>query len=125
MIENGALGKKVFFLNPPPVLSEVVEDLAKREFEVYLARDHLRLARLLADEPAAIVFINIDDGLDEPGWEAYVRALRGGEKTADVGVGILSMNEDKELMEKYLMDLQVPCGFVVVKIDRQLLPGRR
>jgi len=116
MSDTSALGKKVFFLYPPPVLNEVVEDLAKKEFEVYLVRDHVRLTRLLADEPEAIVFINIDDGMEEPAWEAYVRALRSDEKTKTVGIGILSLNEDKALMEKYLMDIQVPCGFVVVKI---------
>jgi hypothetical protein len=110
------LGKKVFFLYPHPVLNDVVEELAKKEFEVYLAKDHGKLARVLSTEPDAIVFINIDDGLDEPEWEAYVRGLRTGEKTAAVGLGILSMNEDISLKEKYLMDLQVPCGFVTVKI---------
>lgn len=116
MIETGALGKKIFFLYPPPVLNEVVEDLARREFEVYLVRDHARLARLLADEPDSILFINIDEGMDEPAWASYVKTLRSDEKTKDVGIGILSLNEDKDLMEKYLMEIQVPCGFVVVKL---------
>jgi hypothetical protein len=116
MIESGALGKKVFFLYPHPVLSDVVEELARKEFEVYLARDHAKLARVLPSEPESIVFINIDDGMDEPSWESYVRGLRSEGKTVSVGVGILSMNEDQALREKYLMDLQVPCGFVTVKI---------
>lgn len=116
MHEPGALGKKVFFLYPPPVLSEVVEELARREFEVYLIRDHARLVNVLEADPDAIVFMDIDDGMAEPEWEAYVKALKANEKTAPVGIGILSMNEDRELMQKYLMELQVPCGFVVVKL---------
>jgi hypothetical protein len=114
MIESGALGKKVFFLNPHPVMSEVTEELAKREFEVYLVRDHEKLAKGLADMPDSIVFINIDEG--ESAWEDWVKKLRADERTASVGIGILTMNEDKELAQKYLMDLQVPCGFVVVKL---------
>jgi hypothetical protein len=116
MLEPGALGKKIFFLYPPPVLNEVVEELARKEFEVYLVRDHEKLLRILPKEPDSIVFINIDEGIEEPQWADYVKKLREDEKTASVGVGIVSMNEDHDLAQKYLMDLQVPCGFVVVKI---------
>lgn len=113
---NGLFGKKVFFLYPPPVLSEIVEELARREFEVYLASDHVRLKRLLPSMPETIVFINIDDGLDEPGWEAYLRSLREDPATASVGLGVVSLNDDATLRQKYLMDLQLPCGFVTLKI---------
>ncbi|HET7838732.1 MAG TPA: hypothetical protein VFL04_03150 [Rectinemataceae bacterium] len=114
----GALGKKVFFLYPPPVLAEIMEGLAKREFEVYTARSHKKLLKVLAQEPESIVFINIDDeSLDDGEWQDYVRGLREGETTAGVGVGILTLNEPSpELRERYLMDIQVPCGFVVLKI---------
>lgn len=114
MIEAGALGKKVFILNPHPVMTEVKEELARREFEVYFVHDHEKLARCLLDMPDSVVFLNIDG--DEPSWEAYARKLRAGEKTSSIGIGILTMNEDKDLAQKYLMDLQVPCGFVVVKL---------
>jgi len=113
-METGALGKKVFFLYPPPVLTEVIETLARQEFEVYLARDHERLKRLIASFPDAILFVNLDDALDEQGWLAYVRALRA--DAPMVGIGVLTLNEDAELRELYLMDLQVQCGFVILKI---------
>jgi hypothetical protein len=58
-----ALGKKVFFLYPPPVLSEIVDELARCEFEVFLVRDHVRLGNVLKSNPEALVFIDIDDGL--------------------------------------------------------------
>ncbi len=116
MIEQGALGKKIVFLYPPPVLTEVVEELARREFEVYLVKDHIRLRRVLAAHPESIVFINIDAELDEASWASYVRELRADERTAGVGVGIISLNADEELAKKYLMDIGVPCGFIVLKI---------
>ncbi|MGO8692032.1 MAG: PilZ domain-containing protein [Rectinemataceae bacterium] len=117
MIASGALGKKVFFLYPPPVLTEIVEELARREFEVYLVRDHERLLRVLADDPDALVFINLDDGLDEPGWVSYIRKLRSESATKDVRVGVLTLNDrSPEVRGTYLMDLQVSCGFVVLKL---------
>jgi len=114
MIETGALGKKVLFLYPPPVLTEIIEELARKEFEVYLVRDHQKARRFLASTPDSIVFINLDEGLKEPEWERYVRDLRGAEST--IGVGVLSLNDDQDLKQKYLMDIQVPCGYITLKI---------
>lgn len=116
MIESGVLGKKVLFLYPPPVLSEVVEELARREFEVYLVGNHDKARRYLASEPESIVYVNIDEGLREPEWEEWVRSLRADEKTSPIGVGIISLNDDQELKTKYLMDVQVQCGYVTLKI---------
>ena len=116
MIEAGALGKKVFFLYPHPVLKDVTEELARREFEIYLVNDHAKLAKALVGMPDSIIFVNIDDGMDEERWEVYIKDLRADPRTSTVGIGILTMNEDRELTKKYLMDIQVPCGFVVVKI---------
>ncbi len=75
-MENGLLGKKIFFLYPPPVLTEVVDELAQLEFEVYLSRDHEKLRRAIASFPDAILFVNLDDGLDEAGWLTFVKAIR-------------------------------------------------
>jgi hypothetical protein len=113
-MESGALGKKVFFLYPPPVLTEVIETLADQEFEVYLARDHEKLRRFIASFPDAILFANIDTQLDDSAWLAYVSALR--KEAPAVGVGILTLNDNAALRGKYLMDLQVQCGFVVLNI---------
>jgi hypothetical protein len=113
-MENGLLGKKIFFLYPPPVLTEVVDQLARQEFEVYLVREHERLRKAISTFPDAIVFVNLDDGLDEAGWLAYVQSLR--RDCPQVGVGVITLNDDAELRQRYLMDLQVQCGFVVLKI---------
>lgn len=115
-MEPNALGKKVFFLYPPPVLADVLQDLINREFEVYLAKDPEKLRRVIAASPDAIVFIDLDEGLEEPGWESYIRGLRMDDRTAGIGVGILTLNDDASLREKYLMDIQVQCGFVILKI---------
>jgi hypothetical protein len=40
-------------------------------------------------------------------------------KTAGTRLGILSYNQDKQLMEKYLMEISVPCGYVQLKLGIQ------
>jgi hypothetical protein len=113
-METGALGKKIFFLHPPPVLTEVVDQLARQEFEVYLTRSHEKLRRSVASFPDAIVFVNLDDGLDEAGWLRYVKGLRA--EAPAVGIGVITLNDDARLREHYLMNLQIQCGFVILKI---------
>ena len=116
MIESGALGKKILFLYPPPVLKEIVEELARREFEVYLVSDHGKIKRFLPKNPGSILFVNLDDGLEEAGWEKYVQEIKDNPDTIQVGLGVLSMNDVPELKQKYLMDIQVPCGYITLKI---------
>jgi len=116
MAETGAFGKKILFLYPPPVLSEIVEELARREFEVYLVKDHGKIRRFLPKNPESILFINLDEVLEEREWEGYVKEIKGNAETATVGIGVLSLNDVPELKQKYLMDIQVPCGFITLKI---------
>lgn len=113
-MENGTMGKKVFFLYPPPVLTEVVDGLARQEFEVYLSRDHAKLRKAIASFPDAILFVNIDDGLDEEGWLSFVRSLRAEAPAA--GIGVITLNDDAALRQTYLMDVGIQCGFIILKI---------
>ena len=113
-MENGVLGKKVFFLYPPTVLMEVVEELARQEFEVYLSRQHEKLRRVLPTLPGAISFVNLDDRLGEAGWRSYMLSLRA--EVPAAGIGIITLNEDDVLREFYLMNLRVQCGFVIFKV---------
>jgi hypothetical protein len=113
-MDYGAMGKKVFFVYPPQVLIEVVDELARQEFEVYLARDHEKLRRAITSFPDSIMFVNLDDGLLEADWRKYILSLRA--EAPDLGIGIITLNDNAELREFYLMDAQVQCGFVILKI---------
>ena len=113
-MENSALGKKIFFVYPPQVLTEVVDELAKQEFEVYLARDHDKLRRCVAKFPDSILFVNLDDGMSEADWRVYIQALRT--KSPTIGIGIVTLNDNAELREFYLMNAQIQCGFIILKV---------
>ena len=86
-------GKKIFFLYPPPVLSEVAEALTINEFEVYLVNDHKKLRRLIAANGEAILYINIDKTPEGTHWESYIRDIRSDSNCKDVGVGVMTMND--------------------------------
>jgi hypothetical protein len=111
-------GRKVFFLYPPSVVKdEMVDDLVRNEYEVYLLQDHRTAVKLFREYQNAVVFINIDYSLkDDESWEDYISALMNDERTSDVKIGIVSYESDKSVVEKFLMELMVPCGFVKLSL---------
>jgi hypothetical protein len=120
MEQPDTLGKKVFLLYPHSVIHEEMLDiLIMSGFATYTLKDHKRAVKILEHFPDSIMFINIDEGMREPEWEFYIRELQKNPKTANVRLGILSYNQDKSLMEKYLMELSVPCGYIQLKLGIQ------
>jgi hypothetical protein len=107
-------GKKVFFLYPPSVIKEeMVKELVEDEYEVYLLQNHVLAVKLLKEFNGSVLFINIDYNLkEEESWEAYIKALMEAKATKDTKIGVVSYEADKGQIEKYLMGLSVPCGFV-------------
>ncbi len=110
-------GKKVIFLYPQSVIQEkLVTEIIKNEYEVYLLHDHEKNIRLIQKYNNSILFINIDDGLSEHEWERYIRGIINNKNTKDIRIGILSYDEDRDLAQKYLMDIGVSCGFIRLKL---------
>ncbi len=117
MSETADDGKKVFFLYPQSVIQdELITFLLKNEFEVYFLNDHQKAIRLFRKFNNSLCFINIDDGLKEDEWENYIKSLKADPATKGVQIGILSYNNDPDLIQKYLMDVGVECGFVQLKL---------
>jgi hypothetical protein len=111
------LGRKVFFLHPPSVIQkEMIQQIIAAEYEVYILYDHVKARRVLAVHNDSILFINIDSGMPEPKWELYVTELMQTEETRGVGIGIITYNQNRELAEKYLMELSVPCGYIKLSL---------
>jgi hypothetical protein len=108
-------GKKVFFLYPPGIIQDdLVDGLIMEGFEIYILRDHKRARKLIERFPGSFLFINIDERLEEAEWETYIREIRGNPEL-QTQLGILSYDADRELMEKYLMDIMIPCGYIQLK----------
>jgi len=110
------MGKKVFFLYPHSVIGEeLLEQILKEEYQVYFLKDHAKVPRLLAEYPGSILFANLDTGMEEKGWDRFIRGLMADPATKCTGIGVLTYNNDPELSAKYLMEIGIPCGFVLLK----------
>ena len=115
--QPNAIGKKIFLLYPHSVIrDEMLDELLMAGYETYTLSDEKRAVKLLIKFSDSIMFINIDEGLQEDEWEAYIRAIMASPKTKGVRLGIMSYNQNKVLMEKYLMELAVPCGYIQLKL---------
>jgi len=112
-----SLGKKVFFIYPHSVIqNQLIQDLIDREYEVYFINDHSKVESICELYNSPILFINIDEGLEEHEWEKIIRSLVKNETTANGRIGIVTYNENSQLAQKYLMDIMVPCGFIKLKL---------
>jgi uncharacterized membrane protein len=111
------LGRKVFFLYPHSVIqNDMINILVKNEYEVYVINNDQMMFKTSKLFPNAILFINIDEKLSENEWQDYIKNILNNDKQIS-RIGILTYNKDKNLAQKYLMEIMVPCGFIVLSIS--------
>lgn len=110
-------GRMTFFVQPSSVIrTEMTAELIKQEHEVYLINDAANAKRIFYQFPNCLAFLNIDDGLSEDQWMAFVREVQKDPLLKNVKIGVLTYNPDKRLAEEYLFHLKVPCGFVKLSL---------
>ncbi|MCL2265289.1 MAG: PilZ domain-containing protein [Treponema sp.] len=116
-------GKKIFFLYPTgSIQNQVISELGQQEYEVYAAKDHMRLLRALQKYEDAIVYINLDDKIPEPEWEKFIVTIQN--TRPKVGIGIFTANNDEEVKNKYLDKLKITCGYFGLKHDMHKAPEK-
>jgi hypothetical protein len=113
------VGKKIFFLHPSAVVqNKVAAELIQQEFEVYIIRQpHDKFRHILKRYPDSIVFADIDEGMSEKDWEAWIRGVQGDPEINRVAIGVLSANDDELLQRKYINSVQIQCGYTVLRSD--------
>jgi hypothetical protein len=112
------LGKKIFFLYPSPVVqNQISTELIQQEFEVYTVKNHDALRKNLGKYPRSIVFIDIAEGMPEREWETWIKGLMTDRETGIEGIGILTGNDDRSLIHKYVDIIQIKCGYTLIKAD--------
>ena len=115
-----ASGKKVFLLYPHSVIrDDMLDMLIMAGFETYTLVDEKKARKILSKFPDSILFINIDEGLKENEWEVYIREIQEDPQLKNNRLGIMSYNQDQLLMQKYLMKMGLPCGYIQLKLGLQ------
>jgi hypothetical protein len=111
-------GKRIFFLYPNAVIqNRIIAELAQQEYEVYTTREKDALRRLLKKYPDSVVFVDINEGMPEKDWEAWITGILEDTEIKGVSIGIVTANDDEMIKRKYLMSVKVTCGYTVLKFD--------
>jgi hypothetical protein len=114
--KDATMGRKIFFLYPSLIMVQgVIEELIQQEYEIYIVRNHKKLQGALKIFPGSILFANIDEGMPVEDWEVWIQGIMQDPATANVQIGILTATANETLEEKYTNQVQVQCGFIVVK----------
>jgi hypothetical protein len=113
--DTGISGKKIFFLYPSALIqNEIAWELLQQEYEVYHVRNHDTLRRVLRRYPDSIVFVNLDDGMPEKSWDAWLQAVAGDPALGGVKTGVLSAQNAEANRQKYAVSARLPGGFTEV-----------
>ena len=113
--ENPLLGRKVFFLNPPlSVENYIMASLKAEEYEVYKITNLESAKPVLKIYENAICFIFVDDILPLDGWFNFIKSFEYDSLLKTVFLGALSVKTKPKDQERFLMNLKLPGGFVMM-----------
>ena len=114
--------KKIFFLYPSAtVQNQIMTELYKNEFEIYIAKDHTRLAQVQNKYKESVIFINIDEKMPAAECERWISASLTTEPTLKIGV--FSSNNDEEFRANFIKNNKLQCGFINIKHDLSKTAG--
>ena len=113
--ENPIVGRKVFFVNPPLYVENYLHlELKQHEYEVYIISDYKYTKNALSQFPDALCFIFIDDELSYDEWFNFISSFQKDEKLKTIFVGLMSAIIPKPQYERFLMNLSLPGGFIML-----------
>jgi len=116
--DNPLYGRKIFFLYPPSVVQEeMVINLLREGYEVYLLRDHEKCIPLLKEYPDSVFFVNLDQVLSEIQWQNFICRIIDNPLLKDVKLGVLTYNQDPVLEKRFTEIIKLPYGYIVLKIS--------
>lgn len=113
--ENPIIGRKVFFVNPPLYVENYLHlELKQHEYEVYIISDYKYTKNALRQFPDALCFIFIDDEMSYDQWFNFIQSFQKDEKLKTIFVGLMSAIIPKAQMERFIMNLSLPGGFIML-----------
>lgn len=114
--ENPMFGRQVFFLNPPlSVENTVLPYLKDLDYEVYVIRKYATAKPILRMHENAICFIFIDDELSLDAWYNFIKSFEIDPSLKSVFLGVLSIKAKPKDQERFMMNLKLPGGFVMME----------
>ena len=119
--ENPMFGRRVFFLNPPlSVENSIIPVLKDNNYEVYIIREYTCAKPILRMHENAICFIFIDDVLSFDAWFNFIKSFENDPSLQSIFLGVLSIKTKPKDQERFLMNLKLPGGFVLLEKNMEI-----
>ncbi|MCR4580768.1 MAG: hypothetical protein K5681_10525 [Treponema sp.] len=114
--ENPVYGRKIFFINPSLFVENfIVESLLENEYEVYVINEIRAAKPLLASFPDSMCFVDIDTEMPFSNWFNFINSFASEENLKSVYIGVVSETAKAVDMDKFLMNLKLPGGFIMIE----------
>lgn len=111
--ENPALGRKVFFINPPfAIEKKIIPWLHDAEYEVYTIKEYEYAKAVLKNCENAICFINIDEQLSLKGWFNFIKSFELDSTLQTIFLGLVATKTTPAQVNKFIMNLNLPGGYI-------------
>ncbi len=109
------LGKKVFFLHPPPEFQDIVIPmLSSAGYELYQLSSYKHAKAILKEYPDSVFYICIDQELLIDQWYNYVSSFSNDGELSQVIIGIMATYAGKNEKNHFLLNTLIPGGFVAL-----------
>ncbi len=109
-------GRMIVFLYAPAwVKDEVIRALVEAEYKACYYDEHKSLSKLINLYPGCILFINVDKGPKEPDWFRIITGMKDQLKEKDVRLGLLTDESRKDVVAKWLREVELPAGVISLR----------
>lgn len=117
-------GRRVLFVDPPSVVREqMIKFLVTAQHEAAIVRDPRSILPVIRRFPRSVVYFNIDSKLPAGALEQIVRGVINTQKDHGAEIGILSYDNNPDIARRYLMDLGITGGYVVLSLGFEKSAG--
>lgn len=116
---NTDQSRRVYFVSPPSVVQDQLIDLLiQAEFEVALVNNSFGIFPLLNANPHCIFFLNDEAQTmqKDKDWSDIIDEIRAIDTERVCRIGVLGYNTSADLAQYYLMEKEVECGYIQLKL---------
>ncbi len=124
-VNSEIAGRKLFFLHPPAwIREEFVYGMVRLGYKTYTTEESRGLRKLVSLYPGSLLFANVDKGPKGFDWLKVLSSMNDLFREKDIRLGILSEDNRKDTIKRYLSAVSAPCGYIVMSSGRKEIAAR-
>ncbi len=124
-VNTAISGRKIFFVHPPAWIREdLIYSMVKLGYKTYSTEESRGLRKLVSLYPSSLLFVNVDKGPKGFDWLKILSSMNDLFREKDIRLGILSEDNRKDAIKRYLSSVSAPCGYIVLTGGQKEIASR-